>query len=1061
MAKRFLALTLIVAMLASGLTFGATAATTERFEGLNYVPVTNEEELATALSSGGNILLKNDIELSTKFKAIVSIKPGTVINGNGHTLTYTTKRTAAMFRIAAGSTITVDAVEFRNVNFGTKDSPIEISGLNGMFVNATANSAIVNFNNVNFYVVRTGITNSAANTGALFANIGIVANFNGCNLDVTMTGVTGGSLHGGWFGEVSSQVTMKNCTTRGIIESPNTAGGFAGQNSTGNLQLIDCTNFATVTAPNRAAGLVGNVGSSAHSLYFTNCTNYGKITATGTGYYTAAGGVIGMMSNQKDPLSSRLRVIYGCKNYGEVTSGNAAGGILGRVHEYDYVNNTQADIQDCANYGKVNGVQFAGGILGSSAPNTHKVAVDNCVNLGKISSSAGYAGNIAGMLSARKTENATVSNSYAAGIVSAADGKAGAVVGLTSGKYTIQAGEETDKAYDVVVPTLTNVKSYGSLSDVMDGLTVVDATGLDALLAEMSENLGIRLVAADEDNEDALIVFGDPVIRGAQLKVTASGATSIRFAAAINSKEAYSAFGFDYTMTTADGTTVTDRITTYRLYESINENVDGSVNAISTESAYLFMGILKNIPTDQRVIIQITPFALDKDGETEYNGSTKLIAVENGTIDDTEVMLNGYTLRDYVIVYASTDKMAEKQLAQRLSSKIKMLTGVAIPVMSQAAEHTYAAEIVVGKTNRATEYPDGRAIYSIADGTKIIMKGDTTAELGESHQYFLELFEEKLLSGESAWDVTDITVPVDTEISLMAYNMGAKDDSRIHLYEWNLIWDYMPDIWTSQEPWAGFLDSFLNNYAVKPSPSFESSSNDDVMKSDVNNKAFEGNGYYGVYWGLPRWVPGDPCTAGKASYSVIVYAKDRFEVDLEKSGTFWLSEKPDVSGTNISGSNFARCATYATLTDKNTGEQLVVVNVHLDFLATVQTKQISVLLTELSKRVDTDLPIFITGDMNSYGGSDPIKFYKSNSIMPMTALDEIADQTYRYHSNIDWFFTNHADKIEVSLYKFCGEKTFLNNLWNSSLVVGMPSDHPAIYTEFTIKPTSGGGSEES
>jgi len=101
--------------------------------------------------------------------------------------------------------------------------------------------------------------------------------------------------------------------------------------------------------------------------------------------------------------------------------------------------------------------------------------------------------------------------------------------------------------------------------------------------------------------------------------------------------------------------------------------------------------------------------------------------------------------------------------------------------------------------------------------------------------------------------------------------------------------------------------------------------------------------------------------------------------------------------------------------------------------------------------VGTDVPIIVMGDMNSRAHSAPIKLYKDNDVMPMVAFDEIADRAYRRYYNIDWFFINHPEKIEVSYYNNCFEHTFLNRLWNSELVVGMPSDHPAIYTEFKFR----------
>ena len=1028
--KKILSLLLAVAMLATCFTLGATAAT-GRFEGVVYTKVETEADLIAALSAGGNILLMNDLELTTSFRSATAVKPGTVINGNGHTLTYAANRSVPLFRFSAGTEVGVGTIEFRNINFGTKDVPMTVSGNVGLFVAAAANTSLLEFNNVNFYVVRTGVK---ANSGALFQKADTVMNFNGCNLDVTMTDVTGGTLHGGWFGEVASKLKMNNCTTRGEIAAPDTVGGIFGQSaSDADVDLQNCINFASVTAPARAGGFVGNVGSGTNSMYFTNCTNYGNITSTGDTYFSMAGGLIACMTNKME--TERLRVVYDCINYGTITSGNRAGGLVGSSHDYDYAKNPYYTFLGCINFGDVNGAQYAGGLMGISSPLTYKLEISECANLGKITSSMGYAGQFGGMLSAVKAENVRITDSYAAGLVSAAEGKTGVLAGCTTGTYTVQDGELLGQKKAVTMP-------------VTERVTRVSTENREEALVGMSEMFGIRFVAADSDNSDALIVAGDPAIRGVQLSaVSGDSTTSIRFAATVNAKEPYSAFGFNVTWTAADGTSETKKITTYRLYESVNEKIGDSVTAITTEAEYLFMGVLKNIPKDQRILVQITPFALDKDGKIEYNGSAKLVAVENGMIDQGDFILNGYALRDYGIVYASSNKLSEKLLAQRLSDEIAKLTGISIPVYSQTTKNTHKAEILIGETNRATEYPDGRAVYAL-DSTKIVIKGDTTAELSEAHTYFLDIIEEKVLAGDFVWDITEpLTVPVDTEISLMAYNMGAKNKDAIKSHEWDLIVDYLPDVITFQEPWAGFLDDFLNDYAVQPEEKFVANKSDDDVMDTVYDGT--GNGYYGVYWGLPRWKPGDATEGtGKASYSVILYAKDRFTVDASKSGTFWLSDTPDVSGSKFEDSKHVRCVTYATLTDKNTGESFVVVNAHLQ--GAMAKEQIEVMLPGLQARVDASLPIFITGDMNSEAGTVAMEYYFNNETMPMTSLDKLAKKAYRDERNIDWMMTNNPDLVDVSYYKYCGEWTFLNNLWHDDMTVGKPSDHPAVYAEFTI-----------
>jgi len=707
MKKKLLSFILAVAILATSLTVGATAAMT-RFEGVAYTSVSTEDEFLTALSKGGNILLANDLELSTGFKAAVTVSPGTVINGNGHTLTYLSTRTAPLFRFAAGTTVGTGTVEIRNLNFGTEDAPMTTTGVFGLFVAATKNTCLVEFNNVNFYVVR---QNVKVNSGALFQEANTVLNFYGCHLDVTMTDVTGGTLHGGWFGSVTSKLKMTNCTTRGEIVGIETVGGIFGESaSSADVDLQNCTNFASVTSAQRAGGFVGNVGSGTNSMYFTGCANYGNVTSTGNEYFSMAGGLIGCMTNQYD--TQRLRVIYDCINYGSVQSGNRAGGLLGSSHDYDYSKSPYYTFEGCINYGDVSGAQYAGGLMGISSPLSYKVHISECANLGKITSSEGYAGQFGGMLSATAASNVQIIDSYAAGIVSAGEGKSGALAGCTSGTYTVQSGELEGQTKAVTAPNATRVFVVGE-GDAIEGVTYTKTEAMDSLLEELSETFGKRFVSADADDENALVVLGDPMLRGVQLSVESDATTtSIRLAAAINAKEPYSAFGFHVTWTAADGTTKTEKITTYKLYESINEKIGDSVTAITTEAAYLFMGVLKNIPNDQRITLQIIPFALDKEGEIEYNGYAKLIALENGVLDEDEILINGYSLRDYGIIYASSNKLSEKLIAQRLSDEINKLTGITVPVYSQTTKHTHAAEILIGETNRASEYPDGRAVYT-------------------------------------------------------------------------------------------------------------------------------------------------------------------------------------------------------------------------------------------------------------------------------------------------------------------------------------------------------------
>lgn len=60
----------------------------------------------------------------------------------------------------------------------------------------------------------------------------------------------------------------------------------------------------------------------------------------------------------------------------------------------------------------------------------------------------------------------------------------------------------------------------------------------------------------------------------------------------------------------------------------------------------------------------------------------------------------------------------------------------------------------------------------------------------------------------------------------------------------------------------------------------------------------------------------------------IYYRADKF--DKLDSGTFWLSETPDVSGSMTEGANLPRICTWVTLRDRSTGIEFTVLNTHLD-----------------------------------------------------------------------------------------------------------------------------------
>lgn len=115
----------------------------------------------------------------------------------------------------------------------------------------------------------------------------------------------------------------------------------------------------------------------------------------------------------------------------------------------------------------------------------------------------------------------------------------------------------------------------------------------------------------------------------------------------------------------------------------------------------------------------------------------------------------------------------------------------------------------------------------------------------------------------------------------------------------------------------------------------------------------------------------------KGEYAAILYLRASF--DVAESGTFWLSETPDVPGSKSWGNNVTRICTWARLTEteamnakrtapgaaKEARASFYVYNVHLDHESQIsREKSVWAVLRHISKRATTDQVVW-TGDFNA------------------------------------------------------------------------------------------------
>jgi endonuclease/exonuclease/phosphatase family metal-dependent hydrolase len=109
--------------------------------------------------------------------------------------------------------------------------------------------------------------------------------------------------------------------------------------------------------------------------------------------------------------------------------------------------------------------------------------------------------------------------------------------------------------------------------------------------------------------------------------------------------------------------------------------------------------------------------------------------------------------------------------------------------------------------------------------------------------------------------------------------------------------------------------------------------------------------------------------------SCIFYKKARFEV-LD-SGTFWLSETPEIPGSKSWDTACTRICTWARMTDRKSGKAFIYFNTHLDHVSPTAKENGMALIVKRIKAIDKGIPVLLTGDMNSGPESKPITLAKA------------------------------------------------------------------------------------
>ncbi len=101
-------------------------------------------------------------------------------------------------------------------------------------------------------------------------------------------------------------------------------------------------------------------------------------------------------------------------------------------------------------------------------------------------------------------------------------------------------------------------------------------------------------------------------------------------------------------------------------------------------------------------------------------------------------------------------------------------------------------------------------------------------------------------------------------------------------------------------------------------------------------------------------------------YSGIFYRTDRFRLDADEQGTFWLSDTPETPGSRTWGNEIPRVAAWIRLTDLTTMRGFYVFNTHWDHRNQTSRERAALLIAQrIDGRTYPEEPVALIGDFNS------------------------------------------------------------------------------------------------
>ena len=210
-----------------------------------------------------------------------------------------------------------------------------------------------------------------------------------------------------------------------------------------------------------------------------------------------------------------------------------------------------------------------------------------------------------------------------------------------------------------------------------------------------------------------------------------------------------------------------------------------------------------------------------------------------------------------------------------------------------------------------------------------------------------------------------------------------------------------------------------------------------VQMEDIKN-------YFGNEYGyLFRTRNADP-NSGEGS--PLLYRTSRWEVI--KSGYFWLSDTPEIPGSNTWSAAFTRMVSFGLFREKNTGDSILVMNTHFDHISQpARERSINLILKKFKKNMD-EFPVIFMGDLNATP-DNPV-------YLKMDMETDMIDSWHMIHkdeSETGATFHGWKDQVPEDRIDYIFYSPFLNlkssEVLHTRYAGNYPSDHFPVFSVFS------------